>query len=207
MTRHRISWLAAGLVVAGMAGGAPPALPHGDEPAAQEAAGDHHMGGHMGGGAMPGTLDEMRELHRQHEHEHDFATIERMSPEERAELMALMQEIGVALPPMDPARGRELFVQEGCVVCHSVNGVGGDLGPPLNSEAMPRPMNAFEFAARMWRGAAAMTALQEQILGDVISLSGQDLADLVAFAHDEHEQAKLDARDIPAEYRKLIAGD
>ena len=52
-------------------------------------------------------------------------------------------------------------------------------------------MNAFEFTARMWRGAEAMTALQEDMLGEVISLDGQNLADLVAFAHDAVEQAKL----------------
>ena len=34
-------------------------------------------------------------------------------------------------------------------------------------------MNSFEFVARMWRGARAMTELQEELLGEVISLDGQ----------------------------------
>jgi hypothetical protein len=65
-------------------------------------------------------------------------------------------------------------------------------------------MNAFEFAARMWRGAEAMTALQNDLLGEVISLDGQDLADLVAFAHDPKEQARLTEDQIPERFHALI---
>jgi hypothetical protein len=68
-------------------------------------------------------------------------------------------------------------------------------------------MNSFEFAARMWRGAQAMTALQEDMLGEVISLNGQDLADLVAFAHDEEEQAQLTKDQIPERFHGLIEGE
>jgi cytochrome c len=167
-------------------------------------AGGEHSGGHMGGGQMPQDLDEMRELHQGHEHGHDFEAIEEMSPEKRQRVMALMHEIGVAMPPMDPERGRQVFVDKGCVACHAVNGVGGDLGPSLDAAEMPRPMNAFEFTARMWRGAEAMTALQEDMLGEVISLDGQNLADLVAFAHDAVEQAKLTKDQVPERFHELI---
>lgn len=47
----------------------------------------------------------------------------------------------------------------------------------------------------------AMVAMQQDFLGQVISLSGQDLADLVAFAHDE---AELEVEQIPEGYRELI---
>ncbi len=149
-------------------------------------------------------LEDMREMHRGHEHEHDFEAMERLSPEERQRVLALMRNVGLALPPMDPERGRALFLEKGCVTCHQVNGVGGDLGPALNAEDMPEPMNAFEFAARMWRGAPAMTDLQRQMLGDVITLNGQELADIIAFAHDEEAQATLDEGDIPQAYREFI---
>ncbi len=146
-------------------------------------------------------------MHRQHEHEHDFSAMDRLEPEERQRVLALMREVGLALPPMDPERGRTLFLEKGCVACHSVNGVGGNLGPSLNAEEMPEPMNTFEFAARMWRGAPAMTDLQEQLLGDVITLDGQELADIIAFAHDEQAQAKLSADQIPERYRDLLEGE
>ncbi len=153
---------------------------------------------------MPSSVDEAREMHQQHEHGHDFEAMEEMSAGQFVRLMALMNDIGIATPPMDAQRGRDVFVQKGCVACHSVNGVGGDLGPPLNAADMPRPMNTFEFAARMWRGARAMTELQEDLLGEVISLDGQDLADLIAFAHDEAEQAKLTEDQIPERFHSLI---
>lgn len=149
-------------------------------------------------------MDSMREQHRSHEHGHDFEVIENMSPAELSRLVALMQDVGLVVPEMDAARGRELFVETGCVVCHSVNGVGGDIGPSLNADDMPSPMNAFEFAARMWRGAEAMTIMQQDMLGGVIALSGQDLADLVAFAHDRQEQQKLTENQLPERFRNML---
>jgi len=181
-------------------------------------AGDHATtgadAGHAKGEGMmqgmsmiPGSVEEMREMHREHEHGHDFAVMEELSPDQLARMMGLMHDVGVVMPPMDPVRGRHLFVEKGCIACHSVNGVGGDLGPALNAEDMPRPMNSFEFAARMWRGARAMTEMQEDLFGEVISLDGQDLADLVVFAHDPEEQAKLTEDQIPERYHSLIHGE
>jgi mono/diheme cytochrome c family protein len=151
-----------------------------------------------------GMMEEMREAHGEHEHGHDFEAVEEMSPEQLDRMIGFMQDIGLAVPPMNAARGRELYTSTGCVVCHSVNGVGGEIGPSLDAANMPSPMNAFEFAARMWRGAAAMTAMQEDLLGGVINLTGQDLADLVAFAHDVDEQNKLTNDQIPEQYRELL---
>ena len=98
-------------------------------------------------------IEQMRQMHEGHEHGHDFEAMEQMTPEEMRRVMALMTDIGLAIPPMDSHRGRQLFLERGCVVCHAVNDVGGVVGPSLNAADMPRPMNAFEFAARMWRGA------------------------------------------------------
>ncbi len=149
-------------------------------------------------------LEQMQELHQEHEHGHDFEAMQQVTPEDMERVMGLMMEVGLALPPMDGERGREIFLNKGCVVCHAVNGVGGVLGPALNAADMPQPMNAFEFAARMWRGAPAMAQLQEDILGEIVGLNGQDLADLVAFAHDEAAQRSLTAEQIPERFRDLV---
>lgn len=101
--------------------------------------------------------------------------------------------------PLDPARGRELFVSKGCVICHSVNGVGGyairDLGgktaPSLDAARMPVVMDPFAFFARMWAGAKDMIALQQQKLGYQIRLRGDEIADIMAFIHDPEEQKKF----------------
>jgi len=141
-----------------------------------------HSGSHGGGGMM--SLEQMREMHQSHEHGHDFKAMEAMTPEQGRRMVNLMRDIGLALPPMDSHRGQKIFMERGCVVCHAINGVGGEVGPALDAADMPATMNAFDFAARMWKGAPAMVAMQEEELGDFIKLSGQDLADLVAFAHD-----------------------
>lgn len=195
--------LAAGLAILGTPDTWASATGHG-KPGTSKASGDH---GTMGGGMMPRNLDEMRKEHQEHEHGHDFKAMEQLSDKQRDRVMSLMHDIGVAIPPMDSRRGRALFVQKGCVACHSVNNVGGDIGPALNAADMPRPMNAFDFTARMWRGAQAMAALQEDLFGEVIALDGQDLADLVAFAHDADEQAQLSKDQIPEKFQAIIRGE
>ncbi|WP_211236017.1 c-type cytochrome [Leisingera aquimarina] len=104
---------------------------------------------------------------------------------------------GLMMPEMNAARGRELFAEKGCVVCHSVNGVGGTDARALDADTMKEKMNPFEFAARMWRGAPAMITLQEEELGGQIELSGQELADIIAFVHHAEEQKHFSQDAIP----------
>lgn len=101
------------------------------------------------------------------------------------------------LPMMNSERGRKLFASKGCVVCHAINGVGGDHSVDLAELHSERPMDAFGFAAGMWRGAEAMIAQQKYELGEQIELNGQELADITAFVHDPWEQKKFSKRDIP----------
>lgn len=153
----------------------------------------------------PGSmLEQMRDMHKGHEHKHDFEAIDVLPPKEMTRVMNAMMEIGLVVPAVDSHKGRELFVEKGCVVCHQVNGVGGEVGPSLNAADMPAPMNAFEFAARMWRGAGAMIQMQQDLFGNQIELTGQDLANLVAFAHDREEQRELVQQDLPQKFKDLI---
>lgn len=179
------------------------ALAHGQDESHAEPS-RHGHGEGMRPGAIPRSLREMIEMHRGHAHKHHFEAMQDMTQEQFEAVVGAMRELGLVLPPMDSERGHRLFVEKGCIACHSVNGVGGRLGPPLNEADMPAPMNAFEFAARMWRGAEAMVALQDELLGGVIELDGQELADIIAFAHDEHEQAELTADEIPERLRRII---
>lgn len=149
-------------------------------------------------------IEQMRSAHEGHDHAHDFDALEDVSEEDMHRTMDAMIEIGLVLPPMNSQRGADLFLNKGCIACHQVNDVGGQIGPSLNAEDMPEPMNAFEFAARMWRGAPAMAAMQEDLLGQMINISGQELADIIAFAHDEAAQSALTADRVPEEYRRLF---
>ena len=108
-----------------------------------------------------------------------------------------MMASGLILPEMNAELGRKLFAEKGCVVCHAINDVGGVDAPMLDAEFMDSPMNPFDFAARMWRGAGAMVELQRDELGDVIELDGEELAAIIAFVHDPEEQKKFSDADIP----------
>ena len=112
---------------------------------------------------------------------------------------------GLVIPQMDAAEGRKLFASTGCVVCHSINGVGGEDAPMLDAEFMDLPMNPFVFAARMWRGAETMVELQRDELGDVIYLEGDELAAIIAFVHDAEEQARFSEADIPDNIKAMMA--
>jgi cytochrome c2 len=160
-------------------------------------AGDHSEG-------HEDPLEAAREMHDTHEHEHDFGVMDEMTGEQRDRLSSFMTSVGIVMPPMSSHRGREIFLEKGCVVCHSINGVGGEDGPTLDAADMPSPMNAFEFAARMWRGAPAMVLMQEEELGEFISLTGEELADLIAFVHDGEEQEELSVDQIPERYMEMI---
>lgn len=116
----------------------------------------------------------------------------------------MMGEGMLAMPEMDPARGRKVFAEKGCVVCNSINGIGGKDAPALDATTMRPMMNPFEFAARMWDGAEAMVYMQREELGEPIQLTGQDLADIIAFVHSHAEQAKFTEDDIPEPVRELI---
>ena len=116
-----------------------------------------------------------------------------------------MMATGLFVPPMDSTAGMRLFASKGCVVCHSINGVGGTDAPTLDAANMPSPMNPFEFAARMWRGAQPMVMMQRDELGGQIELTGQELADIIAFAHDPGQQAKFKLSDVPEKWRKKLS--
>ena len=65
-------------------------------------------------------------------------------------------------------------------------------------------MNPFEFAAKMWRMAPAMIAAQEEVLGEQIEFTGQELADIIAFVHDDAEQHRFSESDIPPEVMPMM---
>src|SRR5215475_3927669 len=116
----------------------------------------------------------------------------------------MMMSPGMMMPSMNAANGRKLFAAKGCVVCHSVNGIGGQDAPALDASTMPGMTNPFDFVASMWRGAPAMIEMQQDELGAQIQFTGQELADIIAFLHYEQEQKKFSEADIPPKIKALM---
>lgn len=111
----------------------------------------------------------------------------------------------IIMPSLDPVNGRKLFASKGCVVCHSVNGIGGTDAASLDAVTMAGMTNPFDFVASMWAGARPMIDLQDEELGGQIEFTGQELADIIAFLHHAEEQKKFSEADIPPNVRAAMA--
>lgn len=103
----------------------------------------------------------------------------------------------------DPARGRQSFMEQGCVLCHSVNGVGGTVAPTLDA-VEEAEIEVSDFAARMMRGAYAMAALQKAELGYTIELTGDELRDIAAFVGSPEAQIDLEREDLPIAMQEAL---
>jgi hypothetical protein len=110
----------------------------------------------------------------------------------------------LVIPLFDAERGRALFVEKGCVLCHAINGVGGGVAPALDATELTQEIRPLEFAVRMWRGATAMIALQREELGYRIDLEPDELAAIIGFAYDCDAQRALSLDDLPPGMGKLF---
>ncbi|MDQ7079759.1 MAG: c-type cytochrome [Paracoccaceae bacterium] len=104
----------------------------------------------------------------------------------------------LVMPIMSSSRGMQLFIDKKCYVCHSVNGVGGTDAAALDAHDMDEYMNPFDLAAKMWKMATIMIPMQEEELGKQIEFTGDELADIVAFLHDDRQQHLLTRDMLPA---------
>ena len=82
-------------------------------------------------------------------------------------------------PTQDPLAGSRVFGSKGCVKCHSVNGVGGKVGPDLAK--IPRPRSFYDLAAAMWNHLPRMVERMRQLGIVRPRLDSQETADLVGF--------------------------
>ena len=112
--------------------------------------------------------------------------------------------VRLAMPMMNAERGMSLFASKGCVACHAVNGIGGHDATNLDAHSMEQLMNPFDFVAKMWRMAPAMIYAQQEVYGDQILFTGEEIADIIAFVHDDEQQHKFTAAMIPPKIMKTM---
>jgi cytochrome c2 len=81
----------------------------------------------------------------------------------------------------DPAIGSKLFKEKGCIKCHSIKGVGGDIGPDLGK--MRHNHSNVRMAAIMWNHAPmeAKIMIEKKISREVFE--GSEMAHLIAYLH------------------------
>ncbi len=122
-----------------------------------------------------------------------------LSPEAATNGFSLNDQL--VFPPFDPAIGHKVFAEKGCVVCHQMNGIGGEDGPDLTYGAYDTPINAMEVASDLWEKAAIMIPMQEDELGGQIELSPEELAGLIGFLASPEEQKTFSMDDVPENIR------
>ncbi len=86
--------------------------------------------------------------------------------------------------PGTPERGQKLFTEKRCVVCHRVAGKGGTVGPELGRRG--HHVSLTQFAALMWNHGPAMWAKMKERGIQVPRLTGQEMADVVAYLYVSH---------------------
>lgn len=80
-----------------------------------------------------------------------------------------------------PIVGARVFGSKGCVKCHSVNGLGGKVGPDLGRISPPRSF--YDLAASLWNHAPRMADRMRELGIPRPRLDGHEAGGLVAFLY------------------------
>lgn len=83
--------------------------------------------------------------------------------------------------PGTPDHGRVLFADKKCASCHAVGGKGAHVGPDLGRAG--HHLSLTSFAAQMWNHAPVMMARMKERNIAPPTLSGQDMADVLAYLY------------------------
>lgn len=83
--------------------------------------------------------------------------------------------------PGSPTSGRRLFIQKGCIGCHSINGRGGKVGPDLSKRDFFKSVT--EIAGSMWNHDPQMWGkMQRRGTGRPV-FNGNEMADVIAYLY------------------------
>ncbi len=86
--------------------------------------------------------------------------------------------------PGTPERGQKVFTEKRCVLCHRVAGKGGTVGPDLGQRG--HHVSLTQFAGLMWNHGPAMWAKMKERGVQVPRLTGQEMADILAYLFVSH---------------------
>ena len=81
----------------------------------------------------------------------------------------------------NPLKGRTIFVSKGCVKCHSVWGVGGNLGPDLSRAGMGRSF--LQISGLLWSHSPRMVELMEQRGVSRPTFTADEMGELVSYLY------------------------
>jgi mono/diheme cytochrome c family protein len=95
-------------------------------------------------------------------------------------IAALWLPVQVTIVPGDSTRGAALFVEKGCIQCHSFNGKGGSVAPDL-ARPSDESHSPSKLAAELWNHSPMMWAKLSAEARVVPLMNSIDTADLFAY--------------------------
>ena len=87
-------------------------------------------------------------------------------------------------PGQDPVAGSRVFGAKGCVQCHAVSGVGGQIGPDLGR--IPHSRSFYDLAAAMWNHFPRMAERMKELKIPRPHLDAREAGHLIAFLYTLH---------------------
>jgi len=103
----------------------------------------------------------------------------RLDAQEMADILAFLYQASSFDRPGDPSAGKRAFTEKGCVRCHAVDGIGGQVAPELSKIADGLDANAW--ARSMLNHAGSMIGPITDTLGQWPQFTGSEMNDLIAF--------------------------
>ena len=102
-----------------------------------------------------------------------------LSEAELSDVMSYLYYVKLFDEPGDPDLGERWFREKRCAQCHSVGGLGGRVGPPLDRFA--RYVAPIMLAEGMWNRGPAMQAMQRSRGVPSPAFVGREMADIQAY--------------------------
>lgn len=103
----------------------------------------------------------------------------KLDAREAGDLAAYLYALHYFDKPGRPDVGKSLFTDKKCIVCHSVEGRGGSVGPSV--DVFKRFSSPLYVAAAMWNHGSRMAEAMKAQGIDRPTLNGSELRDLIAF--------------------------
>jgi nitric oxide reductase subunit C len=103
----------------------------------------------------------------------------KFKPAEMANLLAFLYYLGSLDPVGDPETGARLFQEKRCIVCHTLAGKGGKVGPALDKYS--RYASPIFLTSALWNRGQAMARMMERKQVPRAVMRGNDISDLMAY--------------------------
>ena len=119
---------------------------------------------------LPGMTERMKQL---------GITRPRLDTKEAGDLVGFLYTLNYFDAPGNAEAGKQRFSEKRCIVCHTVRGTGGVVGP--NLDHLQQFRSPIFVASAMWNHGPAMAEVMKARGIERPTFTGQELRDLVAF--------------------------